>query len=124
MPKEYDDWTVVPNLWALILGRPALLKTSAVAEATKHLMRAEAEAKEEFDQALDTYKKDAVFQDVSQKAIQAEVKTLIKKKKPEEARELLENADTDIEPPVRKRFISNDTTVEKLGELLNQNQYN
>ena len=120
MPKEYDDWTVVPNIWALVLGRPSLLKTPAVVEATRHLLRAEVEAKEEFDHALDTYKKDAVFQDATQKTIQAEVKKLIKAKKGGEARELLDNVDTDIEPPVRKRFISNDTTVEKLGELLNQ----
>ena len=121
MPKEYDDWTVVPNLWALVIGRSAILKTPAVAEATQHLMRAEVEAKEKFDHALDTYKKDEIFEDVAQKEVQAQVKKLIKDKKRAEARELLDDAVTDIDPPVRKRFITNDTTVEKLGELMNEN---
>jgi putative DNA primase/helicase len=121
MPKKYDDWTVVVNLWGLILGRPSVLKTPAVAEATRHLMRAEVEAKEKFEKELDTYKKDAVFEEVSQKANQEEVKKLIKAKKGAEARDLLDKADADIQPPVRKRLITNDTTVEKLGELMNEN---
>jgi hypothetical protein len=32
-PKQRDDWTVVPNLWALAIGRPGLMKTAAMHEA-------------------------------------------------------------------------------------------
>lgn len=29
-PKRQDDWTVVPNLWGAVVGRPSLLKTPAL----------------------------------------------------------------------------------------------
>jgi hypothetical protein len=74
MPKEFDDWTVVPNLWGLIIGKPSLLKTPAAAEAIKHLKRAETAAKEEFDREIQEYKKDVIFEAVSQKAREADVK--------------------------------------------------
>src|SRR5262249_15023026 len=38
-PKRQDDWTVVPNLWGLVVGRPGIMKTSALQEALKPLYR-------------------------------------------------------------------------------------
>lgn len=26
-PKRLDDWTVVPNLWAMVIGRPGIMKS-------------------------------------------------------------------------------------------------
>jgi hypothetical protein len=43
-PKRHDDWLVVPNLWGGVVGRPAMLKTPAIAEALKPLNRLVAEA--------------------------------------------------------------------------------
>ena len=36
-PKRVDDWTVVPNLWGLAVGRPGVMKSAAMAEALKPL---------------------------------------------------------------------------------------
>src|SRR5229473_1411061 len=36
-PKRADDWTVIPNLWGLAVGRPGLMKSAALAEALKPL---------------------------------------------------------------------------------------
>ena len=36
-PKQRDDWLVVPNLWGVIVGRPSLMKSPALAEALKVL---------------------------------------------------------------------------------------
>ena len=33
-PKRFDNWTVIPNLWGAIVGRPGLLKSPALNEAT------------------------------------------------------------------------------------------
>ena len=36
-PKRRDDWTVIPNLFGGIVGRPGLLKTPALQEACRPL---------------------------------------------------------------------------------------
>src|SRR6266536_2641551 len=36
-PKRADDWTVIPNLWGLAVGRPGVMKSAALAEALKPL---------------------------------------------------------------------------------------
>jgi hypothetical protein len=38
-PKRKDDWLVVPNLWGGVVGRPGLLKTPALQEAIRPLVR-------------------------------------------------------------------------------------
>jgi putative DNA primase/helicase len=47
-PKRRDDWLVVPNLWGGIVGRPGLMKSAAISEATKPLSRLAAESQERF----------------------------------------------------------------------------
>ena len=36
-PKQQDDWTVVCNLWGVIIGLPSLLKTPCAQEAMAFL---------------------------------------------------------------------------------------
>ncbi len=48
-PKRHDDWLVVPNLWGVIIGRPGVLKTLAVAEAVMPLQRLAKAAKDEHE---------------------------------------------------------------------------
>lgn len=47
-PKRYDDWLVVPNLWGGIVGRPGVMKTAAISEATKPLRALAAAAQERY----------------------------------------------------------------------------
>ena len=44
-PKRRDDWTVVPNLWGTIIGRPGTLKSPALQEALRPLSLLEKAAK-------------------------------------------------------------------------------
>ena len=41
-PKARVDWQVVPNLWALIVGRPGVMKSPALGEVMRPLNRLEA----------------------------------------------------------------------------------
>jgi len=120
-PKEYDDWVVVPNLWALILGRPGMLKTPAMDAGLKPLKRAEIRAKEEYETELKLYATDCQLSELTTKLVESEAKTLIKNKKPDQARALLEESHQALDAPSRGRFIVVDATVEKLGELENEN---
>jgi len=50
-PKRHDDWTVVPNLWGAIVGRPSIMKSPALLETMKPLERLEIKAKSDFQEA-------------------------------------------------------------------------
>jgi hypothetical protein len=50
-PKTQDDWQVVANQWALLIGRPGVLKSPAMEEVLKPLKRLSAEADRSFKDA-------------------------------------------------------------------------
>jgi hypothetical protein len=51
-PKRADDWTVIPNLWGLAVGRPGLMKSAALAEALKPLQPLIADARIAYEREL------------------------------------------------------------------------
>jgi len=120
-PKAKDDWQVVPNLWGAVVGRPGVKKSPALGEALKPLNQLQAD---EFDAWQ--FMHAAWELDVKVAAMQGDGNEKKAKglavKDPAAARALLEPVDTPAEPLAR-RFIVNDATVEKLGELLQQNPW-
>jgi putative DNA primase/helicase len=123
-PKCKDDWTCVGNLWGALVAPPSLLKTAAVGEALRPLRRLAAEALEAFKAA----KAEADAARVVALAKADDAKDQLKKKVKANAPELellklaAEAArPAAAEPPTLKRYIVNDATVEKLGELLKEN---
>lgn len=124
-PKQKDDWLVVPNLWGALIGRPSVMKTPAMAEGLRPLKRLVIEAKSQFQEAALQYEADQAFSDATEKhikkAIESAVKSKNNEKKAKARDEFLDWQQNQSEPPVERRYIVNDTTVEKLGELLNEN---
>ena len=119
-PKQYDDWVVVPNLWGVAIASPSQLKSPAVESSLSHVKRLDIESKEKFDAEMQTYECDKEFEKAERDHSKKEIASLFKQKKSDEARALIE-AREDIDPPVRRRRYTNDSTIEKLGELLVQN---
>jgi putative DNA primase/helicase len=119
-PKRKDDWTVVANLWGLVVGRPGLMKTPAISEPMKFLKRLEIEAKAAHEADMNEYlAAEMVAKAAKQNAEQAVKKAL---KDGVDATEIARQAiEQEQEPPTRRRYQVNDPTVEKLGEILNQN---
>jgi len=123
-PKRHDDWLVVPNLWGGVVGRPGIMKTPALAEAMRPLRRLEAEAAEEHKAAMNDYELETMQRDARMKALQQKLTAASKQKDSDtssamnDIRELKEAAEGG---PVCTRYETNDTTVEKLGELLSDN---
>jgi putative DNA primase/helicase len=119
-PKQYDDWTVVPNLWGVAVGRPGVLKSPALAEAMKPLNRLIAAASEAHASALRAH----TFREQEVKArrdlLQKQLKDTVAKSEPTDALQAQFVA-LECPAPVPRRYLVNDATVEKLGELLNQN---
>ena len=48
-PKKADDWTVIPNLWGGVIGRPSMMKMPAMAEGIKPMDALTTVAKQDFE---------------------------------------------------------------------------
>jgi hypothetical protein len=121
-PKRVDDWEVVPNLWGGIVGRPGLLKSPALQEALRPLAPLEERAKSEYESKQLDFDAQSLVSEAQKKNAKDEVRKAAKKGR-DAAYEIALAAVVggDHDAPVRRRYRTNDTTVEKLGELLNEN---
>lgn len=120
-PKQQDDWTVVPNTWGLVVGRPGVMKTPALLEALRPLKRLELAAKADYRRALEGYRGRLMEHELRVKALKAELGQAIKDGV--STAPVLEKIEAAAAPtePTERRYTTNDATVEKLGELMNQN---
>jgi Protein of unknown function (DUF3987) len=119
-PKRQDDWLVVPNLWGAVVGRPGVLKTPAILEPLRQLYRLEADAISLYQHLMDQWKVQQIVAKEQEKATSQNIRETLKK-----GGDATAIAETmlamDETQPTRKRYLVNDSTVEKLGELLNEN---
>jgi Protein of unknown function (DUF3987) len=115
-PQTRTDWIEVPNLWGCIVGRPGAMKSPAIAEALKPLHRLEKQARVNNEAALRDFAHAREVHELKKQAAQAKVKAAVKKGLEIE----LPHID-EPEAPALQRFVVNDTTYEKLGEILAHN---
>lgn len=120
-PKQRDDWRVVPNLWGLVVGRPGVMKSPALAQSMAPLDRLEAAEREQWKVAHATWEVDAKISAMVAEANDKQARALAVKD-PDKARALLQPVAQEAEPRAR-RFVVNDATVEKLAELLTDNPW-
>lgn len=116
-PQQQTDWLEVANLWGCCVGRPGVMKTPAIGEALKPLHRLEVKAREAYDAHFAEYDKERQLWKLRKDAAEARFKTDLKKN-PEAT---LAFSNPEPEQPTERRYITNDTTYEKLGEILAQN---
>lgn len=120
-PKARDDWQVVPNLWGAVVGRPGVKKSPALGEALRPLNRLQANEMELHQAAHEVWALDCKVAAMQGDENERKAKGLANKD-PAGARALLQPVDTPTEPTAR-RYIVNDATVEKLGELMQHNEW-
>ena len=121
-PKRQDDWLVVPNLWGMAVGRPGLMKTPALEQALAPLNRLVAQALAKYEAEAGAHKVSAMLDAQRTKLSEKAIFGLLKEGNEKGARDLAESNLKDADTaPVLRRYKVNDSTVEKLGELLNQN---
>jgi Protein of unknown function (DUF3987)/Bifunctional DNA primase/polymerase, N-terminal len=97
-PKVYSHWVSIPNLWGGIVGAPGSKKSPAIYAAFQPLGRLIKAARADHAEAMEDYN----------------------------ARKSAEGDEDDAEvfdedKPIEKRYKSNDSTVEKLADLLIEN---
>jgi hypothetical protein len=125
-PKQHDDWLVVPNLWGGIVGPPGVQKTPASSEALKPLHRLEVEAKDAYAREQESFEIQQMIAKAQAESAQAELKKAAREKT-RTAAELNQLATEaryveEAGKPVWRRYVLNDPTVEKVGELLRDNE--
>ena len=120
-PKSKDDWTVVPNLWGAIVGPPSAMKTPALSESLRPVGRLIAKATEDHDQEMESYDAKLAEAAAHRAVIKDQMKEAAKKGQDMTALRTKYTEATDPDKPTERRYIVNDATVEKLGELLNEN---
>jgi hypothetical protein len=127
LPKRHDDWLVVPNLWGAVVGRPSLMKSPALAEIMKPLARLMAEAYEDYREAKLAYEMDAMVADATKAAFKDELKgaarTAAKTGDRSQVEEIARRGqDIEVpEEPLLRRYKTEDATVEKISEILQEN---
>jgi len=121
-PKARDDWQVVPNLWGALVGRPGVKKSPALNEALKPLNRLQATELEKCQTAHAAWQLDCKVIAMQDEANEKKAKGHAAKGDTKAARAMLEPTEPLAEP-VARRYVVNDATVEKLGELLQKNPW-
>ena len=103
------------------MGRPSLKKTPALKESIKILERLEAEASKEYQATMQGWNAEIFIREEKEKLLKKNIRTALEKEEDPQllAQALLEQE--SLSPPTRKRYVVNDATVEKLGELLAEN---
>ena len=119
-PQAKTDWTTVPNLWALLVGRSGVMKSPAMEAALTPVKRIAAQAGEAYHAQQGEYQRKARLQEIQADEAKKVVRAVLKKNPQADVANLL--AFEEIEAPTLRRYIVNDTTVAALGELLRHNQ--
>jgi Protein of unknown function (DUF3987) len=121
-PKQKDDWTVVPNLWGAVVGPPSSMKSPALTEALRPTHRLAGEATERYRQLFDGHPAVLAEAKARRSVVEGAMKQAAKAGNADMAALRAEfEAAADPPEPSERRYVVNDTTVEKLGELLNEN---
>ena len=116
-PQRNTDWSEVANLWGLIIGPAGVMKSPSMAEATKPLRRLEMEARKNKETATKAYEFALEDHKLRAEAAQKRFKEALKKDpNASSPAPLLE----PVEPKAR-RYIVDDATYEKLGDILVNN---
>lgn len=120
-PKQHDDWEVVPNLWGAVIGRPSAMKSPAMKSALAPLHAIQDERRADYEHDILEHNAAAELYDIETKHAKDIAKKELKKGNRDVAKAALRESTEQPKPPTRPRLIVNDATVEKLGELLNEN---
>lgn len=107
-PQARTIWTETPNLWGMIVGRPAAMKSPSMKEVMKHIARLEYTARKKHEAEMIEYKQQSeAYEEEKRKASKQAVTGSFNLRAPVK--------------PKAKRYIVVDSTYEALGIVLASN---
>ena len=120
-PRRHDDWLVVPNLWGAVVGRPSLKKSPGIQTAEKRIRAIEARERERLEPSILSAAVDVMVAEAKIKDLKNSIAKAIHEGNEPEARRLAESIKELVEtgPPIPRRIITTDPTIEKLCDMLN-----
>jgi len=126
MPKREDDWLCIPNLWGALVARPGFFKSPAIAEAMKPLEIISKKALDQFNSEKNQNVSQTEVLKAKIEGLKDTIKKQARKRNHKEVSELQEELtdllhEKDQSEHQCKRYKTNDTTVEKLAILLQEN---
>ena len=116
-PQRDTEWNEVANLWGLIVGPPGVMKTPAMGEATKPLRRLEMEARRLNELALKAHAMALEEHKLRAEAMQRRFREALKR----DPNALAPFPPVEPEEPKARRYIVDDTTYQKLGDIMASN---
>jgi hypothetical protein len=119
-PQVHDDWTVTPNLWAMPIGRPGMLKSPAMEAAIWPLKKLSAMSAECHKMEMAAFEVREKTAKLLCEADANQAKKILQKDRNADVSSLLGTGEKQKEPALR-RYIANDSNVASLGVLLQQN---
>jgi putative DNA primase/helicase len=118
-PQGLTDWTVTPNMWALAVGRPGVMKSPALEAALSPLKVLAAKANETYSQAHDDFQVEQRATKLRMEASEKAARVKLKQDPKADLSAVLAVPEQD--EPTLKRYLVNDTSPAALGELHRQN---
>jgi hypothetical protein len=119
-PKAKDDWSVIPNLWGAIVGRPSAMKSPAISAAIRPIVALENLWQSQYEHDLREQRVREAFASANTKDRKKRMADAAKIGDIKGGLAILAEEELEDIPPA-KRAIVNDATIEKLGELMNEN---
>jgi hypothetical protein len=125
-PKRKDNWLCIPNLWGGVVAPPSvMLKSPSMNEVMRVLDRLEQRSREDYQRVVREHEADVAMFEASRNALKDQMKKAVKtgNKAPLEAEVARDEYTRLVEPkrPAQRRYRSNDSTTEKMVELLSDN---
>ena len=121
-PKKNDNWVIPPNLWGCVIGRPSAKKTPSLEQCLKLPYQLEIKAKDEYELQKESWLLNKMLKNMEMEDAKKAALKSAKSGDRKGALEILKSVTVDDDlSPTRKRYVVNDTTVEKLGEILSEN---
>lgn len=117
-PKQHDDWKEVPNLWGCIIGRPGVMKSPAIGQALKPLGRLSALASEQFQVEQQAFSAASMERELRRESAKAAMKKALSTDSRADVSHL--RPEDEVEPALR-RYSTNDSSYQALGDLLRHN---
>jgi hypothetical protein len=118
MPKERDEWTVVPNLWGMCVAPPGYMKSPALSQVMRPLHNLEREANREYEAAMAVWAMEKERNAIAKSAAKSAALSALKKDPTAD----ISLSVVDSDEPVPKRYVVNNFTLEAIGEVMIGNE--
>jgi putative DNA primase/helicase len=119
-PMRHNDWLVICNQWGAVVGNSGVMKSPTLSASLSPIKRLQQWAFDEFNSKMADYGAQEELAKLQKTVAKSEAKKKLAKDKTADVVAILK-AEGGEEPPILKRFMTNNASYEALGELLMEN---